>query len=61
MSINNNTIKRIAKDVKYILNNEQSLSLENIYYKHDEDNIMKGYALIIGQKKYTLWLWLLFF
>jgi ubiquitin-protein ligase len=50
MSINNNTIKRIAKDVKYILNNEQSLSLENIYYKHDEDNIMKGYALIIGQK-----------
>ena len=50
MSINNNTIKRIAKDVKYILNNERSLSLENIYYKHDEENIMKGYALIIGQK-----------
>jgi ubiquitin-protein ligase len=50
MSINNNTIKRIAKDVKYILNNERSLNLENIYYKHDEENIMKGYALIIGQK-----------
>jgi ubiquitin-conjugating enzyme E2 Z len=50
MSINNNTIKRIASDVKYILNNERSLSLENIYYKHDEENIMKGYALIIGQK-----------
>jgi ubiquitin-protein ligase len=50
MSINNNTIKRIAKDVKYIINNEHSLSLENIYYKHDEENIMKGYALIIGQK-----------
>jgi ubiquitin-protein ligase len=50
MSINNNTIKRIAKDVKYILNNEHSLSLENIYYKHDEENIMRGYALIIGQK-----------
>ena len=50
MSINNNTIKRIAKDVKYILNNERSLSLENIYYKHDEENILKGYALIIGQK-----------
>jgi ubiquitin-protein ligase len=50
MSINNNTIKRIAKDVKYIFNNERSLSLENIYYKHDEENIMKGYALIIGQK-----------
>ena len=50
MNINNNAIKRIAKDVKYILNNEHSLSLENIYYKHDEENIMKGYALIIGQK-----------
>ena len=50
MSINNNTIKRIAKDVKYIINNEHSLSLENIYYKHDEENILKGYALIIGQK-----------
>ena len=50
MSINNNTIKRIASDVKYILNNERSLSLENIYYKHDEENILKGYALIIGQK-----------
>jgi ubiquitin-conjugating enzyme E2 Z len=50
MSINNSTIKRIAKDVKYILNNSASLSSENIYYKHDEENIMKGYALIIGQK-----------
>ena len=50
MSINNNTIKRIASDVKYILNNDRSLSLENIYYKHDEENILKGYALIIGQK-----------
>ena len=50
MSINNSTVKRIAKDVKYIINNEPSLSSENIYYKHDEENIMKGYALIIGQK-----------
>ena len=49
MSINNNTIKRIAKDVKYIINNDASLSSENIYYKHDEENIMKGYALIVGQ------------
>ena len=50
MSINNSAIKRIAKDVKYILNNGVSLSSENIYYKHDEENMMKGYALIIGQK-----------
>ena len=49
MSINNNTIKRIAKDVKYIINNDASLISENIYYKHDEENIMKGYALIVGQ------------
>ena len=49
MSINNATIKRIAKDVKYIMANGSSLSSENIYYKHDEENIMKGYALIIGQ------------
>jgi ubiquitin-conjugating enzyme E2 Z len=49
MSINNATIKRIAKDVKYIMANGASLSSENIYYKHDEENIMKGYALIIGQ------------
>jgi ubiquitin-conjugating enzyme E2 Z len=49
MSINSATIKRIAKDVKYIIANSLSLSSENIYYKHDEENIMKGYALIIGQ------------
>ena len=50
MSINNSAIKRIAKDVKYILNNTASLSSENIYYRHDEENMMKGYALIVGQK-----------
>ena len=48
MYINNSAIKRIAKDVKYILNNEESLSKENIYYKHDDENVFKGYALIIG-------------
>jgi len=48
MYINNSAIKRIAKDVKYIITNEESLSRENIYYKHDEENVFKGYALIIG-------------
>ena len=48
MYINNNTIKRLAKDVKYIITNEESLSKENIYYKHDDENVYKGYALIIG-------------
>ena len=40
------TIQRIVKDVKYIKNN----NLDNIYYIHDEDNILLGYALIIGNK-----------
>ena len=48
MYLNNSTIKRIAKDVKYIITNEESLSKENIYYKHDDENVLKGYALIIG-------------
>lgn len=48
MYMNNSAIKRIAKDVKYIITNEMSLSRENIYYKHDEENAYKGYALIIG-------------
>ena len=38
------TIERIASDVKSILKNP----LENIYYKHDEENILLGYGLIIG-------------
>tara|TARA_B100001093_G_scaffold370692_1_gene355672 strand:+ start:203 stop:952 length:750 start_codon:yes stop_codon:yes gene_type:complete len=43
-------IKRIANDVKYILNNYNALKSENIYYKHDEEIINKGYAMIIGPK-----------
>jgi ubiquitin-protein ligase len=48
MSLNPSTIKRLANDVKYILKNP--LNTENIYYKHDEENILKGYALIIGNR-----------
>lgn len=44
MILQKKTIERIAKDVKYIINNP----LDNIYYKHDENNILFGYALIIG-------------
>ena len=43
-------IERLAKDVKYIIKNPLELENNNIYYKHDEDNILKGYALIIGNK-----------
>ena len=46
MSINKITIQRLASDIKYLLNNP--LENENIYYKHSEESILKGYALIIG-------------
>ena len=48
MSLNKSTIIRLAKDVKYLLKNP--LDSENIFYKHDENNILKGYCLIIGHK-----------
>ena len=48
MSLNKNTIKRIASDVKNLLNNINILENENIYYKHSDSNILTGYALIIG-------------
>lgn len=48
MSLNKTTITRLAKDVKYLLKNP--LNSENIYYKHDDNNILKGYALIIGHE-----------
>ena len=44
MSLNKLTIQRLTSDIKFLLNN----SLENIYYKHSEESILKGYALIIG-------------
>ena len=49
MSLNKNTIKRIASDVKYLLNNNNNiLENENIYYKHSDSNILTGYAVIVG-------------
>tara|TARA_B100001769_G_scaffold221065_1_gene181343 strand:+ start:9459 stop:10214 length:756 start_codon:yes stop_codon:yes gene_type:complete len=46
MVLNQFAIKRIAKDVKYIIKNP----IKNIYYKHSDDNILNGYALIIGNE-----------
>lgn len=40
--------KRLLKDVKSIM--KEPLESENIYYKHDENNMLKSYALIIGPK-----------
>lgn len=44
--ISKHTITRLLKDVKYILQNP--LTDNGIYYIHDETDMMKGYALIIG-------------
>jgi ubiquitin-conjugating enzyme E2 Z len=40
------TCKRIIRDVKSMRKNP--LTDSGIYYKHDDENIMKGYAMIIG-------------
>ena len=44
--ISKNTMSRLLKDVKQILRNP--LIENGIYYIHDDTNMMKGYALIIG-------------
>ena len=44
--ISRDTIKRLLSDVKHIIKNP--LENQGIYYKHDEKDMMKGYALIIG-------------
>jgi len=44
--ITKNTITRLIKDVKQITNSP--LTDHGIYYQHDENDILKGYALIIG-------------
>jgi len=46
ITVKKETIQRLIKDVKQLKKNP--LSTENIYYIHDEENILKGYALIIG-------------
>lgn len=40
------TITRLIKDVKEII--KHPLTSHGIYYKHHEEDILKGYALIIG-------------
>jgi ubiquitin-protein ligase len=46
ITITRETISRILKDVKQIINNP--LSDNGIYYSHDDSDMLKGYALIIG-------------
>jgi len=44
--LSNTTIKRLLTDVKKIYTNP--LTGHNIHYKHDESDILKGYAVIMG-------------
>ena len=44
--LSNATVKRLLTDVKKIYNNP--LTEHNIHYKHDENDILKGYAVIMG-------------
>ena len=46
--ISTQTQKRLLKDVADIMKN--NLSNQGIYYLHDEENILKGYAMIFGPK-----------
>lgn len=44
--LSNLTVKRLLSDVKKIYNNP--LTEHNIHYKHDESDILKGYAVVMG-------------
>ena len=44
--ITKETTKRLIKDIKDIL--KEPLETDGIYYKHDDSNILKGYAFICG-------------
>lgn len=44
--INKETMQRLLKDVRQIM--KHPLTDNGIYYSHDETDMMKGYALIVG-------------
>jgi len=46
ITISKNTITRLIKDIKQLI--KEPLHDQGIYYKHDEDDLLKGYAMIIG-------------
>jgi ubiquitin-protein ligase len=47
--ISKTTIKRLVKDIKEI--QKKPLTEHGIHYTHDENDILKGYALIIGPQE----------
>ena len=44
--LSESTAKRIVFDIKDVNNNLSSK--DNIYYQHSDEDLLKGYALIIG-------------
>jgi ubiquitin-conjugating enzyme E2 Z len=48
VTITKSTITRLLHDVKNLIKNP--LSDNGIYYMHDDEDLLKGYALIIGPK-----------
>lgn len=46
ITISKDTINRLLKDVKQIMKNP--LTDNGIYYVHDDEDILKGYAMIVG-------------
>ena len=47
-NISRETIQRLVKDIKQVI--KEDISKDGIYYKHDETNMLLGYALIIGME-----------
>jgi|AntAceMinimDraft_18_1070375.scaffolds.fasta_scaffold22183_2 ubiquitin-protein ligase len=46
VTIKKETVKRLITDVKNIM--KSPLTSNGIYYKHDDEDMLKGYALIMG-------------
>ena len=47
-NVSNETIKRLLTDIKEIM--KSPLTAHGIYYEHNETDMLKGQALIIGPK-----------
>lgn len=46
--ISKNTARRIVNDIKSIKISKEELANNGIYYEHSENELLKGYAMIIG-------------
>jgi len=47
-TITKQTLRRLLQDIKNILKDPESLNNNGIYYFHDEVDMLKGHALIVG-------------